>query len=76
MIREHDRIVLTEDLSEARLEAGDVGTVVHVHVGRRAYEVEFMTLGGISVAVVTVEACQVRRVGSKEIAHVRELVAV
>jgi hypothetical protein len=33
MIGDHDNVVLTEDLSEAGLEAGDIGTVVHVHKG-------------------------------------------
>jgi hypothetical protein len=31
MIGDHDNVVLTEDLPEAGLEAGDIGTVVHVH---------------------------------------------
>ena len=30
MIKEHDIVVLTQDLPEERLTAGDVGTVVHV----------------------------------------------
>lgn len=33
MIKEHDVIVLTQDLPEERLTAGGVGTVVHVHGG-------------------------------------------
>ena len=31
MIKEHDCVVLTNDLPEEGLEAGDVGTVVHIH---------------------------------------------
>ena len=31
MIEEHDRIVLTESFPEHDLQAGDVGTVVHVY---------------------------------------------
>jgi hypothetical protein len=30
MINEHDCVVLTESIPEAGLEAGDIGTVVHV----------------------------------------------
>ncbi len=33
MIKEHDVVVLTQDLPDVRLRAGDVGTVVHVHQG-------------------------------------------
>ena len=37
MIREHDRIVLTEPVPAEGLEAGDVGTVVHVYPDRKAF---------------------------------------
>ncbi len=33
MINEHDGVVLTDDIPDAGLEAGDIGTVVHVHQG-------------------------------------------
>ena len=42
--------------------AGDVGTVVHVYPDGAAYEVEFFTPDGDTVAVVTVEASGVRPV--------------
>ena len=47
MLGEHDRIVLTEDISAGRLKAGDVGTIVHVHRDGKAFEVEFLALDGI-----------------------------
>ena len=72
-IKEHERIVLTVPMSETGLEAGDVGTVVHVYADKRAYEVEFLTLTGRTAAVVTLEASQVRPVGRREITHAREL---
>jgi Domain of unknown function (DUF4926) len=55
------------------LEAGDSGTVVHVYPDGAAFEVEFTTLDGETVAVATVEASQVRAVKAREIAHAREL---
>jgi hypothetical protein len=73
MIREHDRVVLKDDLGEADLVAGDVGTVVHVYRGRKAFEVEFVSLGGRTAAVVTVAAARVRAVRRNEIAHARTL---
>lgn len=75
MIKEHDCIVLTADLPEDKLEAGDVGTVVHIHKDAVAYEVEFVTLAGQTVAVATVLASQLRPVSQRDITHVRELAA-
>lgn len=66
-------MVLTASLPEEKLEAGDVGTVVHIHQNAAAYEVEFVTLGGQTVAVATVPASQLRPVSPRDISHVREL---
>jgi hypothetical protein len=72
-IREHDLVVLTTDLPEENLEQGDVGTVVLVHRAGAGFEVEFSTLAGATLAVVTVPASTIRPVGDKEIAHVRRV---
>lgn len=73
MIRELEMVVLTEDLPEHGLQIGDVGTVVLVHRGGAGYEVEFMTLRGETLTVVSLRADQVRPVGAREIAHARSL---
>ena len=44
MMKEHDRIVLTSDFPEEGLKTGDVGTVVRIHRGGEAFEVEFVAL--------------------------------
>ncbi len=75
MIKEHDRIVLLKDLPEDGLQAGDVGTVVHIHRQGEAFEVEFMTLDGGTVAVITLLSSQIRAVSKRDITHVRELAA-
>lgn len=72
-IKQHERVVLTKTKPENRLEAGDVGTVVHVYRDGLAYEVEFTTLDGGTAAVVTVEADDVRPVSRHEITHARTL---
>lgn len=72
-ILEHDLVVLTTDLPEEHLKQGDVGTVVLVHEANAGYEVEFVTLAGETLAVVTVAADSVRPVGDNEIAHVRRV---
>jgi hypothetical protein len=71
MIKELDLVVLTRDLEAERLAAGDVGTIVLVHRDGAAYEVEFMTPAGETVAVVTVDAADVRPVAAREIVHAR-----
>ncbi len=76
MIKEHDCIVLLRDLPEDGLKAGDIGTVVHVHQGGAGYEVEFITLAGETVAVVTLLPSQLRPITRRDLAHVRELTAV
>jgi hypothetical protein len=73
MIKELDQIVLTSDLPNEGLKAGDVGTIMDIHRRGEAFEVEFMTLAGETVAVTTILASQVRPIGKREITHAREL---
>jgi hypothetical protein len=73
MIKEHDCVVLTANVPEEGLEAGDIGTLVHIHEGGEGYEVEFMTLTGETVAIVTLLASQVRPLTRRDLAHTREL---
>ena len=74
-INEHDCVVLTADLPGEKLQAGDVGTVVHIHKAGLAYEVEFTTLDGRTLTVATVESSQLRPASRRDVAHVRELQA-
>jgi len=71
MIKELMNVVLKVDLPDHGLKRGDIGTVVLAHHQAKGYEVEFVTLGGETVAVVTLLASQVRLVGKREIAHAR-----
>ena len=73
MIEDLARVVLTLDLPERGLRAGDIGTVVMAHQDNAGYTVEFLTLNGDTVAVVTLTADRVRPIGANEIAHAREL---
>ena len=75
MIKEHDCVVLTVVLPKERLAPGDIGTVVHVHGSGEAYEVEFVTLSGETVAVATLSASQVRPIQRREIANARALLS-
>ncbi len=56
-------VIVTSDLPEEALKAGDVGTVVERHVVpglEDGYSVEFFDMTGKTVAVVTVRASLLR----------------
>jgi len=73
MIQELDSVVLTEDIANLKLAKGDIGTVVLVHNDGEGYEVEFMTLGGDTIAVTTLLPSQIRMIRGMEIANARTL---
>ncbi len=73
MIAELDRVILTEDLPEYGLKTGDIGTVVLIHREGEGYEVEFATLDGETLAVISVFAFQVRPAMPNEIPHARRI---
>jgi len=73
MIHELDTVVLTHDIEEHDLKQGDIGAVVHRYGDGTAFEVEFVTAEGRTVALLTLAKADIRPMGSKEILHVREL---
>jgi hypothetical protein len=76
MIKEHGCVVLTNDLPSAGLLSGDVGTVVHIHGNVSAYEIEFATLTGKTIAVAALLPTQCRPIGHRDINHVRVVRAI
>ena len=56
--------ILTRDVPESGLRAGDIGTVVELHVvpgvAEEGYSVEFFDMTGNTVAVVTLPASALR----------------
>jgi len=71
MIAEHSLVVLDCDPSHKKLNRGDVGTVVHVYQDNKAYEVEFVDGGGATVALITVDAGDIRPIEPGEVLHAR-----
>lgn len=74
MVKELDTVVLAQDLPQYRLKTGDIGTVVLLHDGR-GYEVEFVTLDGETLGIVSLRPEQIRPVGQREIAQARRIEA-
>ena len=72
---EHDSVVLTRSLPEHGLEAGDVGAIVHIYRSGHAFEVEFISGDGATLAVATLDAADIRPVGAGEVLHVRSVAA-
>ncbi len=67
MLQEFEQITLTADIPDEGLKAGDVGTIVHIHPQGAAYEVEFFSPAGNTIAVATVENYQARPAAPDEI---------
>jgi hypothetical protein len=74
-IAEHAAVALTRDLPEHALRAGDVGAVVHVYAEGKAYEVEFVTGAGQTLAVETLDPSGIRPLGADDILHTRSVTA-
>ena len=73
MIQELERIALTDDLPEYGLKAGDIGMVAHIYGEHKGYEVEFVTLNGELIALVSVYPAQIRQLEQDEIASARRV---
>ena len=73
MIKEFDLIVLNHDVEDAGLKTGDVGTIVHCYSDGEGFEVEFVTADGRTIAVLTLNASDIRGFEDSEILHSREI---
>jgi hypothetical protein len=68
--RELDPVVLIRDMPEYGLCRGDLGAIVQVY-GTLGIEVEFVRLSGMTQALVTLRADDVRPVGADDVPAVR-----
>lgn len=76
MVHELDTVVLSHDIKEHNLRKGDIGAVVHCYKNNTVFEVEFVTAGGNTIALLTLTQDDIRLIRNAEILHVRELVSV
>ena len=72
-LKELDLAALRHDLPEYGLIAGDVGTVVLVHGAGAAYEVEFLTAEGRTIAVETLTADEIEPLSGEHVLHARKV---
>lgn len=72
-VKELDLVVLERDIDEYGLKRGDIGTIVHCYGDSRAFEVEFATVDGQTIAVLTLTEADIRPLKPSEILHAREL---
>lgn len=71
MIQELDTVVLIKDRPSEGLVKGDMGAVFLVHEGGNAFKVEFVTLTGDTLGVLTLGADDVRPISARDVPHVR-----
>jgi hypothetical protein len=74
-MEELDLVVLTHDIPPHGLQQGDLGTIVHCYADGQAWEVEFVTAEGRTVAVLTLTQADIRPMDQQEILHVRSLMS-
>lgn len=75
MFAELDTVVLTHDIEKYALKAGDMGAIVAVYNNGEAYEVEFVTAAGKTVALLSLTSKDIRPVAKNDILHVRGFAA-
>ncbi len=72
-MKELELVVLTENLPEHGLKIGDIGMILHIYADHKGYEVEFVTLHGELIALVSVYPAQIRQLEQAEIARARRV---
>lgn len=76
MFQELDTGVLTHDVHEYGLKRGDIGAIVHCYKDEAAFEVEFVTTDGKTIALLTLDQTDIRPISGREVLHARELAEV
>jgi uncharacterized protein DUF4926 len=70
--KERDTLVLTRDVPDHSLRAGDLGAVVQVY-SPDSYEVEFVRASGQTQALIMLEGADLRAVGDRDLIAVRQV---
>jgi hypothetical protein len=75
MFKVLDTVVLTRDVPEAGLRAGDLGAIVELHDASH-FEVEFVAASGRTQALVTLSSNDIRHVSDSDLVAVHSLHSV
>lgn len=76
MIKEFERVYLTENLEGTTFVKGDVGVVALTYDNGKGYEIEFFAVDGSTLGVETVLAHQVKSCeGIKSVIHIHNIAA-
>jgi len=59
MLKELDVITLTHDINEYKLKKGSQGAIVHCYHDQQAFEVEFVSDDGETLALLTLERADI-----------------
>jgi len=71
MLKEFERVFLTEDLSGSPYVKGDVGVIAHAYENGQGFEIEFFAADGSTLSVETVSVNQVKScAGIKAVLHI------
>jgi len=73
MFEELDTVELTRDVKEYGLKEGDMGAIVNIYNGGKAYEVEFVAPNGRTIALLTLMPKDIRPILNREVYFSREL---
>jgi hypothetical protein len=60
-----DPVILTHDIDKYGLKQGDIGAVVHCYSDGAAFEVEFVTAEGRTIALLTLNPADIRLSGGR-----------
>ncbi len=71
MIQELDAVISLKGIPVHGLVKGDMGAVLMVHDCGKAFEVEFVTLAGDTLGILTLTANEIRPVSASDIPHKR-----
>ncbi|WP_414039226.1 DUF4926 domain-containing protein [Acidithiobacillus sp. M4-SHS-6] len=71
MTRELDTVALVEDHPDEGLVKEDIGIVVMVHDGRKAFEVGFVTVASDTLRVLTLTVDEIWSISAMDVPHVR-----
>jgi len=72
-MKELERVALTQDFPEYGLKIDDIGMILHICAKHKGYEVEFVTLNGELIALVSVYPAQIRQLEQDQIASARRV---